>query len=77
MNYISDVIRKNNSTAKIICIHFDSSFYQNNQVENKYLFDGDAQTFLLFLKSALKETDLGGLKIFDWPASLRIFEDNT
>lgn len=79
LNYISDVIRKYRSSVKIISIYFEQLFYQNDSDKSDYSFHytGNSAELSNFLTETLNELDLEGLKIAYWPASTRIYKNNT
>ncbi|HAK44837.1 MAG TPA: hypothetical protein DCO79_02800, partial [Spirochaeta sp.] len=77
LNYLSEVIRKNNSSAKIISIYCDQYFYtrDNKKSDFSFCFTANNSDLQFFLSKALNELDIESLKIIEWPPAKKFYSE--
>ena len=74
LNYAGKLIRKNNSSIKLVSIYLHEIFFIRDDFSDfKWCYASSGEDLISFLNRALNETDVEGLKLAQWPASARLF----
>jgi len=77
LGYLDRELEKVRPESTIIAIHLSEKLYQARVISRsdshnvKRWYPGNGQDIETFLFEALNETSIGGLKILEWPASIR------
>ncbi|MDC7227495.1 MAG: DUF115 domain-containing protein [Spirochaetales bacterium] len=75
LNYLAEIIKRENPQTKIISIYFEEFFFNNDtdKSDHKYLYNKDNSKLQQFLSHTVTELDIESLKIIDWPPAEKIF----